>query len=396
VQINPEPDPEPSSSSSSDNESGSESDKSKESDSEESGTETDRSVREISPHQKEWEKVTRIKKHASKIKEETIKKATRLAKIKEPEAFDGKAEKWKDTITVDEYMEQLVRWLKWQGLDIEKEEALERASFQFTGMAARWLKDYSKKTKLTKRNMHGFMVFLRKQIIRSTDREELWKRYEGCHQAQFEQDSPVNTFAQHLQDYQLRCRDNEGKALISDHVLKIKFINGLISLIKQQVKLAINWDMSFEQIVNKAEQVQATMKQTHKPPQILNQNRKPNKEWSAGKPMEFIKSNYKFPAEKKKIAALAAKGKGGLGGLYGNFPSARKRKDDMAHVLSFGEREKLKQEGKCYHCKQTSHVASQCAQKKPMTSSYQKINQQQFQNRNRNPKIKTAALNMET
>jgi len=58
------------------------------------------------------EKVTGIKQHASKIKEETIKKATRLAKIKEPEAFDGKVEKWKDTITFDEYMEQLVRWLK--------------------------------------------------------------------------------------------------------------------------------------------------------------------------------------------------------------------------------------------------------------------------------------------
>jgi len=137
VQINPEPDLEPSSSSRSDDESGPDSDKSKSSDSEESGTETDRSVREITPKQKEWEKVTGIKQHASKIKEETIKKTTRLAKIKEPEAFDGKAEKWKDTITFDEYMEQLVRWLKWQGLDVEKEEALERASFQFTGMAAR-------------------------------------------------------------------------------------------------------------------------------------------------------------------------------------------------------------------------------------------------------------------
>jgi len=112
--------------------------------------------------------------------------------------------------------------------------------------------------------------------------------------------------------------------------------------------------------------------------------------------MEFVKSNYKFPAEKKKIATPAAKAKGGPGGLYGNFPSARKRKDDIAHVLSFGEREKLKQEGKCYHCKQTSHVASQCLQKKTMTSSYQKITQQQYHNRNRNPKVKTAALSMET
>jgi len=98
----------------------------------------------------------------------------------------------------------------------------------------------------------------------------------------------------------------------------MKFVNGLIALIKQPVKLAINWDMSLEQIINKAEQVQATMKQTHKPPQIKNQNRKPNREWSAGKPIDFVKSNYKFSAEKKKIAAPAAKAKGGLGGLYGN------------------------------------------------------------------------------
>ena len=63
--------------------------------------------------------------------------------------------------------------------------------------------------------------------------------------------------------------------------------------------------------------------------------------------MEFIKSDYKFPNEKKKIAAPAAKAKGGPEGLYGNFPSTRKRKDVRAHVLSFGEREKLKQEGKC-------------------------------------------------
>jgi len=90
VQISP--DPNPSSSSSSDDESRPGLDKSKDSDSEESGTETDRSVREITPSQKEWEKVTGIKQHASKIKEETIKKATRLAKIKEPETFDGKAE----------------------------------------------------------------------------------------------------------------------------------------------------------------------------------------------------------------------------------------------------------------------------------------------------------------
>jgi len=161
----------------------------------------------------------------------------------------------------------------------------------------------------------------------------------------------------------------------------MKFVNGLTSLIKQQVKLAVDWDMLFEQIVNKAEKVQATMKQTHKTPPMIKQYNKPGshgQQWSGGKPMEFIKSDFKFPTEKKKIAAPAAKAKGGPGGLYGNFPTARKRKDDMANILSFCVREKLKQEAKCYHCKQTGHMASQCPQKKPITSSFQKINQQQY------------------
>jgi len=153
---------------------------------------------------------------------------------------------------------------------VEKEEALERARFQFTGNAGRWLKDYSKKTKPRKRNIHGFMVFLRKKIIPSTAREELWKRYEGCHQAQCGQDSPVNTFAQHLQDYQLKCTDNKDNTLISEHAQKMKFVNGLTSLIKQQVKLAINWNMLFEQIDYKAEHVQATIKQTHGTPAMVN------------------------------------------------------------------------------------------------------------------------------
>jgi len=61
VQINPEPDSEPSSSPCSDDESGPDLDKYKDSESEESGTETDRSVREIIPQLKEWEKVTGIK-----------------------------------------------------------------------------------------------------------------------------------------------------------------------------------------------------------------------------------------------------------------------------------------------------------------------------------------------
>jgi len=95
IQVNPEPDLDLSSSSSSNDKSGPDEGKSKGNkiDSEESGIETDRSVRELTPRLKEWEKITGIKQHANKIKEDTIKKTTRLAKIKELETFDSKAEK---------------------------------------------------------------------------------------------------------------------------------------------------------------------------------------------------------------------------------------------------------------------------------------------------------------
>jgi len=86
------------------------------------------------------------------------------------------------------------------------------------------------------------------------------------------------------------------------------------------------------------------MKQKHKPLQPLYQNKKlnpPGRYFLANKPIKLIKSNYKFPNKKKKIKALAAKAKGGPGGLYGTFPSTRKRKDDMANVQLFGERENL-------------------------------------------------------
>jgi len=66
---------------------------------------------------------------------------------------------------------------------------------------------------------------------------------------------------------------------------------------------------------------------------MINLNRKPSPpgiQYSVEKPMEFIKSNYKFPTGKKNIAAHAAKAKGRPGGLYGT--SAKKNLRPYAGV----------------------------------------------------------------
>ena len=74
----------------------------------------------------EWEKITGQKQRSTSAK---TNKPNKLAKLRDPENCDGKAEKWRDPITFDQYGQLIIKWLKWQEYDIKSEDALERASF---------------------------------------------------------------------------------------------------------------------------------------------------------------------------------------------------------------------------------------------------------------------------
>ena len=74
----------------------------------------------------EWEKITGQKQRSTSAK---THKPNKLAKIRDPENCDGKAEKWRDPITFDQYRRLIIKWLKWQEYHIKSEHALERASF---------------------------------------------------------------------------------------------------------------------------------------------------------------------------------------------------------------------------------------------------------------------------
>ena len=74
--------------------------------------------------------------------------------------------------------------------------------------------------------------------------------------------------------------------MISNHALKLKFINGLRPDLKLAVRTQINYDMSFDEIVAKATVICDIYKSApHKPTPAK------DKQWSAGKPMKFEKSN---------------------------------------------------------------------------------------------------------
>ena len=64
---------------------------------------------------------------------------------------------------------------------------------------------------------------------------------------------PVNLYAQGLEQCQIRCLNNEDKPMISNHVLNVKFVDGLLPCIRDKVRPMVDWDMKFDAIVGMAE-----------------------------------------------------------------------------------------------------------------------------------------------
>ena len=85
---------------------------------------------------------------------------------------------------------------------------------------------------------------------------------------------PVNQYAQGLEQYQMRCLYNEGKSMISNHILQVKFVDSLLPSIRDKVRPMVDWDMKFDAIIGIAEKIQTTSKPggTHSGPPP----RKPN------------------------------------------------------------------------------------------------------------------------
>ena len=119
-----------------------------------------------------------------------------LAKIRDPENCDGKAEQWRDPITFDSYVQLIIKWLKWQEYDIPSEDALERASFSMTGYAGVWYNTVVGATGRKNRNIHSFFCFMRFKLITKISQDVIWKQYLGYHHAQLGINEPVNQYTQ--------------------------------------------------------------------------------------------------------------------------------------------------------------------------------------------------------
>ena len=162
--------------------------------------------------------------------------------------------------------------------------------------------------------------------------------------------------------------------MISNHILNVKFVDGLQPWIRDKVRPLVDLDMKFDATVGIAEKIKTTSKPggTHSGPPPRKPN--PDKQWSSGKPMQFTKSDRKASPNIEAAKKQGASHPGAKNSMnFGHFPNA---KPDKTNYKQYGtttdkEKEQLAKEGKCFFCKQSGYVAGDCTKKKISSSSMQ-------------------------
>jgi len=155
----------------------------------------------------------------------------------------------------------MAEWLTYQKLDIQKEEVLSRFSWMCEDPALSWYEEYCSRVLEKKRNYHAFVLEIRKKVVPSIARLDLWKEWKQYNYAklmkEYGPNPPVNLHSLECLRYYQSCINPQGEKIINMHALKVKFITILFTHIKTSTKLLINYNMEYEKIVETAERMQA-------------------------------------------------------------------------------------------------------------------------------------------
>ena len=120
---------------------------------------------------------------------------------------------------------------------------------------------YVRETEPEDKNIHYFLCLLREKLIPKISKDVFCNQYNGCHHAQLcepGKPSPVNQYTQKLEEYQLRCLDEDGESMISNQIKKMKLVNGLMPASKEKVRPLVDCGMRFDEIVSITEKIQIT------------------------------------------------------------------------------------------------------------------------------------------
>jgi len=180
-------------------------------------------------------------------------------KIDAPENLNSGDKKWRDSQYLDTWGNAIQRWLSMKGIRLESKKALDFIGFKLQGSALTTYDHHLIKEK-DKASFFSFMLVLREFLIPSTTKDLLWKEWEAATPHKDERHMRNKTFANWLEELQIKLIDKDGNQCISKEVKRRKFLNHLLDYMETTLVPQILDSWTFNDLVKKAESYQAARK----------------------------------------------------------------------------------------------------------------------------------------
>jgi len=215
-----------------------------------------RADRGKTPEQQQWETTTGIV-----IPETSSKMCKRMKAIKidTPENLNSGEKNWRDSQYLDSWVNAIQRWLSMKGIRLESKEALDFIGFKLQGSALTTYNHHLIKEK-DKASFFSFMLVLREFLILSTSKDLLWKEWEAASPHKDGRHTGIKTFANWLEELQIKLINKDGNQCISEEVKRRKFLNHLPDYRETTLVPQILDSRTFNDLVKKAESYEAARK----------------------------------------------------------------------------------------------------------------------------------------
>jgi len=146
-----------------------------------------------------------------------------------------------------------------KGIRLESKEALDFIRFKLQGSALTTYNHHFIKEK-DKASFFSFMLVLREFLIPSTSNDLLCKEWEAASPNKDGRHMGIKTFANCLEELQIKLIDKDGNQCISEEVKRRKFLNHLSDYMETTLVPQILDSWTFNDLVKKAESYEAARK----------------------------------------------------------------------------------------------------------------------------------------
>jgi len=181
-----------------------------------------------------------------------ISKLMKSIKIDAPENLNSGDKKMRDSQYLDTWVKAIQRWLSMKGIRLEWKEAWDFIGFKLQGSTLTTYNHHLIKEK-DKASFFSIMLVLRKFLIPSTSKDLLWKEWEAATPHKDVRHMGIKTFANWLEELQIKLIDKDRNQCISEEVKRRKFMKHLPDYMETTLVPQILDSWRFNDLVKKAE-----------------------------------------------------------------------------------------------------------------------------------------------